>query len=218
LLTALLIIIGTIAILAFEADNTLRDLSLKDRIWNSLFTSITPRTAGFETLPTSNLRPVSLFLLIMLMFIGASPGGTGGGIKTVTFAVILASFYTFFYNKDRISLFGRTIPRQTYRKAVSVLFLSMAIVGISTFLLSATEYFTLKGSNYFLSLLFESTSAFGTVGLSTGITPYLTPVGKLIIICTMFAGRVGPLTLALAVMMHREKIDYKYPEEQLMVG
>jgi trk system potassium uptake protein TrkH len=123
-----------------------------------------------------------------------------------------------FYNKDRIDLFKKTIPRRTFRNAVLIIFLAFGVVIVSTFLLSITENASAKSANYFLGVLFESTSAFGTVGLSTGITPHLTLLGKLIIIITMYIGRVGPLTLALAVAMRKEKVDYAYPEENLMVG
>jgi trk system potassium uptake protein len=164
------------------------------------------------------LRPVTLFVVIILMFIGASPGSTGGGIKTVTFGIIIASFYSMFRNRDRITVFKRTIPKEIYRRAFVICFLGLGVVVLSTFLLSAVENVPAHSSHYFLSMLFESTSAFGTVGLSMGITPTLSSWGRIIIICTMFIGRVGPLTLALAVAMKREKIDYRYPEEQLMVG
>ena len=152
------------------------------------------------------------------MFIGASPGSTGGGIKTVTFGIILAAIYSMFRNRDRINVFKKTIPRETYRRAAVIIFLGISVVVASTFLLSATETVRSESGHHFLSLLFESTSAFGTVGLSTGITPNLSVLGKWIIICTMFIGRIGPLTLALAIAMHKGKLDYRYPEEKLMVG
>lgn len=218
LVTIALIVLGAIGVYAFENQNLLSGLSVKEKISSCLFTSITPRTAGFNVLDTGALRPVTLFMLIMLMFIGASPGSTGGGIKTVTFGIILVAFYSMFHNRDRINVFGRTIPRETYRRAAVIIFLGISVVVASTFLLSATETARSESGHHFLSLLFESTSAFGTVGLSTGITPNLSFLGKLIIICTMFAGRIGPLTLALAIAMHKEKLYYRYPEEKLMVG
>ena len=218
LVTITLIILGAVGVYAFENQNLLLGLSTKEKISSCLFTSITPRTAGFNVLDTGALRPVTLFMLIMLMFIGASPGSTGGGIKTVTFGIILVAFYSMFRNRDRINVFGRTIPRETYRRAAVIIFLGISVVVASTFLLSATETVQSESGHHFLSLLFESTSAFGTVGLSTGITPNLSVLGKWIIICTMFIGRIGPLTLALAIAMHKGKLDYRYPEEKLMVG
>jgi trk system potassium uptake protein len=213
-----LIISGVLIIWFFENDFALRGMPLKEKILSCFFTSVTTRTAGFNVLGTGLLRPVTLFVVIILMFIGASPGSTGGGIKTVTFGIIIASFYSMFRNRDRITVFKRTIPKEIYRRAFVICFLGLGVVVLSTFLLSAVENVPAHSSHYFLSMLFESTSAFGTVGLSMGITPTLSSWGRIIIICTMFIGRVGPLTLALAVAMKREKIDYRYPEEQLMVG
>ncbi|MFH1868075.1 MAG: potassium transporter TrkG [Candidatus Omnitrophota bacterium] len=218
LITFVLIIIGAAGVWLLESNNTLSGMAHKDKLSCSLFASITPRTAGFNVLPTNALRPATLFMLIILMFIGASPGSTGGGIKTVTFGVMVVAFVSMLYNRDRISVFRKTIPRQTYRRAAVIVFLGLGVIALSTFLLSITEAAASGGSRYFLNILFEVTSAFGTVGLSTGITPGLSGLGKFIIICTMFIGRVGPLTIALAVAMRKERIGYIYPEEKLMVG
>ncbi len=218
LVTFLLIVAGALGVYFLENNSALYGMSLKEKVTSCVFTSITPRTAGFNILNTATLRPATLFMLIMLMFIGASPGSTGGGVKTVTFGIVLAALYSMFRNENRINLFGRTIPKETYRRAAVIVFLALSVVIGSSFLLSATESTAAQSSRYFLSVLFESTSAFGTVGLSTGITPNLTPLGKIIIMLTMFAGRVGPLTLALAIAMHKEKAAFRYPEERLMVG
>jgi trk system potassium uptake protein len=218
LVSFFLIIAGALAVYIFENNFALRGMGIKEKILSCAFTSITSRTAGFNILDTASLRPVTLFMLIMLMFVGASPGSTGGGIKTVTLGIIIASFYSMFRNRDRITIFKKTIPKEAYRRAAVIAFLALGVVVLSTFLLSATESVPAHSSHYFLSMLFESTSAFGTVGLSTGITPTLTDWGKVIIILTMFIGRVGPLTLALAIAMRSEKIEYRYPEEKLMVG
>ena len=164
------------------------------------------------------LCPVAC-LFVFLMFIGASPGSTGGGIKTCTFGVLLATGRSMLKNKDRVSVFRRTIPKEVVRRALLVLFLGLGWIFVAVFLLALSE---LKKAayldNFFLRLLFEITSAFGTVGLSTGITPTLSATGKLIVIFTMFAGRVGPLTLALAVALQSERAAYKYPEEKIMIG
>jgi len=218
IVTVVLILAGALGVYLFEGNYALKEMPAAEKAWSCVFTSITPRTAGFNVLPTSHLRPVTLFMLIMLMFVGASPGSTGGGIKTVTLGIIIAGFISMLFNRDRITLFRRTIPRQTYRRAAVIVFLGLLIVVTATFLLSATENMAARSSHYFLSLLFESTSAFGTVGLSTGITPDLTDLGKLILVVTMFVGRVGPLTVALAIAMRKEKITYRYPEGRLMVG
>ncbi|MFA5068708.1 MAG: potassium transporter TrkG [Candidatus Omnitrophota bacterium] len=218
LVSLFLIIMGALAVYCFERNYALRGMTLGNRLISCVFTSVTARTAGFNVLETASLRPVTLFTIIMLMFIGASPGSTGGGIKTVTFGVMIASFYSMFKNRDRITIFKKTIPKETYRRVFVTFFLAFGVVLASTFLLSATESAPSHSSHYFLSMLFESTSAFGTVGLSMGITPELTFLGKIIIISTMLIGRVGPLTLALAIAMRNDKIDYRYPEEKLMIG
>ncbi|MDD5504778.1 MAG: potassium transporter TrkG [Candidatus Omnitrophica bacterium] len=218
LVSLFLIIAGTLAVYCFENGYALRGMTLDKKLISCIFTSVTARTAGFNVLGTDSLRPVTLFTIIMLMFIGASPGSTGGGIKTVNFGIILASFYSMFRNRDRITIFKKTIPKETYRRVFVTFFLSIGVVLLSTFLLSATERVPSHSSHYFLSMLFESTSAFGTVGLSMGITPELTFLGKIVIIFTMLIGRVGPLTLALAIAMKNEKIDYRYPEERLIIG
>jgi trk system potassium uptake protein TrkH len=213
-----LIALGALGVCLFENDNMLKGMPIAEKITSCIFTSVTPRTAGFNVLETGSLRPATLFMLIILMFIGASPGSTGGGIKTVTFGILLASFGSMLYNRDRITIFGRTIARQAFRRAAVIAFLGIGAVIASSFLLAITESKHVASSHYFLNILFEATSAFGTVGLSTGITPSLSGLGKLIIVCTMFIGRLGPLTIALAVAMRREKITYRYPEEKLMVG
>jgi len=214
-----LILIGALLFFLIENDNTMAHLSFKNKIFGSIFQAVTTRTAGFNTLNITNLAPPTLCLFIFLMFIGASPGSTGGGIKTCTFGVLLAAGYSMFKNRDRISIFRRTIPKEVVRRALLVFFLGLGWIFIAVFLLTISE---LKESvyidNFFLRSLFEITSAFGTVGLSTGITPTLSAAGKLIVILTMFVGRVGPLTLALAVAFQSERAVYKYPEEKVMIG
>jgi len=152
------------------------------------------------------------------MFIGASPGSTGGGIKTCTFGVLFANLVSMIKNKDRVWLFRRTIPRDVVRKAMVIFILALAWIFIVSMALTITEKEYVFGKSYYLRILFETFSAFGTVGLSTGITPNLSDIGKVLIIITMFVGRIGPLTLAMAVALHEEKILYSYPEEQMMVG
>ncbi|MEE9499996.1 MAG: potassium transporter TrkG, partial [Candidatus Omnitrophota bacterium] len=161
----------------------------------------------------------TLCFFAVFMFIGASPGGTGGGIKTCTFGVLLATLFSMSRNRDRVSLFKRTIPKEVVRKALVVVFLALTWISVAVFLLLLVEH--RKAAildNFFLQILFEVISAFGTVGLSTGITPTLSAAGKLIIIFTLFAGRIGPLTLALAVALQSDKGMYTYPEEKIMIG
>ncbi len=214
-----LILIGAICFFIFESNGMLKELSLKDKVLSSFFQSVTARTTGFNTVTIGYLAAPTLLIIIVLMFIGASPGSTGGGIKTSTFGVLIASLKAMLKNQDRVSLFKRTIPKEVVRKCFIVVFLAVAWIFFAALFIMITERskFGLE-RNFFLQYLFEVCSAFGTVGLSTGVTPNLSYLGKIIIIVTMFAGRVGPLTLALAIAMQREKVIYSYPEEKIMIG
>ena len=216
--SVILIIIGALGIFLLEKNYTLYGADAKVKFLGPLFQAVTARTAGFNTLPIRHFAPATLALLMLLMFIGASPGSTGGGIKTCTFGVLLASTIAMIKNKERVWLFKRTIPRVVIRKALVIFILGLGWIFVSSLCLSVTERGNIFGGNYYMKLLFETVSAFGTVGLTTGITPMLTGAGKLIIIMTMFVGRIGPLTMALAVALQQEKLLYNYPEEQVMVG
>jgi len=212
-----LILLGACVILLLENNGALTGMTVKEKALGSLFHAITPRTAGFHTLAVDQFRVPTLFFVIFLMFIGASPGSTGGGIKTATFGVIIGAIWAMVHNRDNITLFKRTIPRSVFHRAFTIVILSVLWIFGVAMLLSITEKASYSG-NVFIRILFETTSAFSTVGLSTGITPALSAFGKLLITITMFAGRVGPLTLALAVAMQKEAAVYKYPEERVMVG
>lgn len=208
----LLIVMGALFLLIGERDGVLKGLSLKGKLLGAFFQSITARTAGFNTLNIANLTNFSAFLLIILMFIGASPGSTGGGIKTSTFAMLLLTINSMSRGKSRVEVFKRTIPRLVIYQALCVGILALGWISISTLLLSLTE------NAPFLDILFEDLSAFGTVGLSRGITRNLTSAGKFIIILTMLIGRIGPLTLALAIGGRKVSEPYEYPEEKIMIG
>jgi trk system potassium uptake protein TrkH len=214
----ILIILGTLVIFFLEKDNVLSQLTFRDKLTASLFHSITPRTAGFNTLPVGEFMPATLLFVMFLMFVGASPGSTGGGLKTATFGILLATFYSISKNRNRVFLFGRTIPKTTVRRCLTVLVMAIALITSVAFILLISESHLTFKSGGFASILFETTSAFGTVGLTTGITPFLSDVGKFLIVLTMFIGRVGPLTLALAVALRQDKVTYLYPEESIMVG
>lgn len=217
--SACLVFFGALFFFLIERNNTMAGLSLKEQMLGSVFQSVTTRTAGFNTIRIGSLAVPTLCFFVFLMFIGASPGSTGGGIKTCTFGVLLATAFSMMKNRDRVSVFRRTIPKDVVRRALVVLFLALAWIFVAVLLLAITEYKnTALAGNFFLRILFEVTSAFGTVGLSTGITPTLSTLGKLIIICTMFVGRIGPLTLALAVALQSDKVSYVYPEETIMIG
>ncbi|WP_042835373.1 TrkH family potassium uptake protein [Thermoanaerobacter ethanolicus] len=215
-ITLFLIAIGTLLIFLFEYNNpkTLKPLDFPTKILAALFQAVTPRTAGFNTLSLSDMTIASEFLTIILMFIGASPAGTGGGIKTTTFAVILYTVLSVIKGEEETVLYKRTISRNIVYKAVAISFISVFIIFSVTMVLSITE------TSDFLTILYETISAFGTVGLSLGLTPELTTVGRIIIIFTTYTGRVGPLTLALALAkrQRRPKPIIKYAEEKIMVG
>ncbi|OIO37909.1 MAG: hypothetical protein AUJ75_03485 [Candidatus Omnitrophica bacterium CG1_02_49_10] len=217
--SAALIIIGTLALLLFENNGIYASSGLKEKLLTSLFQSATARTAGFNTVNISMLSTPSLLTLIILMFIGASPGSTGGGIKTVTIGIILGCLWSAARGKSRFTIFKRTVPVEIFHKAMIILILGLAWVAFSSITLSFIEKSNLGHmSDYFIRILFEVVSAFGTVGLSTGITPDLTLWGKALIIVTMYVGRIGPLTLALTLIRGGREAAYKYPEERVMVG
>ncbi|RMG55583.1 MAG: Trk family potassium uptake protein [Acidobacteria bacterium] len=207
-----LISLGTVLFFFFEFDNTLLHLSLKDQIVAAYFQSVTARTAGFNTVDIGQLKPTTLFVLMILMFIGASPGSTGGGIKTTTVAVLILSVRSIIHQREEVEAFGRTISRTMIYKAAAIAVISLGVVLSLLLVLLAVE----QGD--FLALAFEAVSAFGTVGLSTGITPQLTTWGKLIIIIMMYVGRIGPLTLALAIGEPKRRLPIAYPQGRVWIG
>lgn len=216
--SAALILMGAVLLMIFEKDNTMKGMALSGRGLSALFQSVTARTAGFNTLNIGTLTVPSLLSVIFLMFIGASPGSTGGGIKTCTFAVVAALVFGMMKNKKRVMFFGRSVPKQIIREAVVIFFLALSWIFAGTMLLVYAGGTFTKGGDVLVKALFEVVSAFGTVGLSTGITGALSGAGKMIIAATMFAGRLGPLTLALALAFKERKDNYVYPEENIMVG
>jgi len=219
--TFTLIVVGTLLVLALEWKNTLAGKPFGAKLLASFFQSVTARTAGFNTLFTNRLNNATLFLLIMLMFIGASPGSTGGGIKTSTFGLLVALMVARFRGRRHVELFHRTVPLDIVAKAISVAVLALATIVIVTMALSVIEgglVLSQMGRGRFLEFLFETTSAFGTVGLSTGVTPSLSILGKIVVAITIFIGRLGPLTLALAVGQRAGQRRFEYPEENVMVG
>jgi len=212
--TGFLLVIGTIVIFIFEFSNkqTLGSLDWEAKIWAAMFQSVAPRTAGMNTLDIGMMRQATMFFIVILMFIGASPGSTGGGIKTTTFTTLIGAVIAMIRGKEDIVMFRFRLARERIFKALTITMLSLVLVIAVTMLLTATE------DREFLRLLFEATSAFGTVGLSTGITPSLTDFGKIILCFTMFAGRLGPLTLAYALGPKAEKDLYRYPEGKIIIG
>jgi len=210
--STILIIAGFLIIFFFEFDGTLLHYPLSGKLWASLFQAVTPRTAGFNTIAVSSLSTVTLTIIIIFMFIGASPGSTGGGIKTSTFAILLLSLRSILKGKEDIEVYNRTISSSIVYKAVALAVGSTIVLSFLFILLLVLE------NKPFFPLLFEAVSAFGTVGLSMGITPDLTTPGKILIIMLMYAGRIGPLTLGFALMRGITRGRVRYPEAKVMIG
>lgn len=205
---------GAALILIFEYDNplTIKDYSLFDKIQVSLFQSVTTRTAGFASVPQENLTNATAILCLLLMFIGASPVGTAGGIKTVTFVILVASAFAAIGNKEDTELFGRRLTKEAVGKAVAVCCMSFLIMFTSTVLLSAVTDASA------LDVFYETVSATATVGLTRNLTPSLDTVGKMIVIVTMYLGRVGPISLALAFRRKKNQNIVRNPVEEISVG
>lgn len=215
-----LIGLGTILVLLMEWDNTLSQLSLWEKLLASFFQAVTPRTAGFNTVPIGSMANQTLMVVVLLMFIGASSGSTGGGIKTGTFATLVAMGFSRLRGYPEPKAFGRTISPGSVARAMSVTMVCATVVLVGTLLLQVTEVGSSSSAvarGRFLELLFEVVSAFGTVGLSTGITPGLTDAGKLLLTLVMFVGRLGPLVVAVAVARQRT-VRFRFAEESIMIG
>ncbi|MCE9635169.1 MAG: TrkH family potassium uptake protein [Planctomycetes bacterium] len=211
-MSAALVFVGTMAYLVLEWNGTLRELSFIDALIASVFQSVSTRTAGFNSLDFSKMGQPIIVFTCFLMFIGASPASTGGGIKTTTFAVLLSVFRAEMRGAKAPKVFDRAISDSTARRAVAVVVGSVLIVGLGWFALLLTE------SHDALRLLFETVSAFATCGLSTGITGQLTDPGKLIVVLMMFVGRIGPVTLALSLAAKPRVEHFGLPEEKVLIG
>jgi len=212
MVSSLLIIGGTALIFLGEKNGVLSAFSWQEKLLTAYFQSVTARTAGFNTLNIGSVGIFSAFLLIIFMFIGASPGSTGGGIKTSTFATLFLTIRSMTQGKNRVEVFHRTIPPLVVYQALCVAILALGWIASSTLVLSLTE------SAPFIDIFFEELSAFGTVGLSRGLTSQLTTAGRVVIMLSALVGRIGPLTLALAMGRGKMKELYQYPEERIMVG
>lgn len=217
--TVVLIFGGALLIFFLERGPEWEILSLKSRTLASLFQSVSARTAGFNTVEISTLEPATLFILIMLMFIGASPGSTGGGIKTTTLAVFVAIIRSRIAGRQSIGVFRFAIPEGKVGRALAVLAMAVLTVSIGLILLLVFHMdIAHETANYFLSAFFETVSAFATVGLSMGVTPSLNPAGKIVVVILMFVGRVGLLTMAYIVTSRLRPITYRYADGRIMIG
>jgi trk system potassium uptake protein TrkH len=214
IMTFILNALGTILIFALECNNpgTLGGLSLQDKVLGAYFHGVVPRTAGFNTLNMPELTLSSQFVTMLLMFIGGGSGGTAGGIKVTTFVIIMLAVWTVIRGREEVNTMNRRIPMDLVYRAFSITVYSTAVVFLVVFILTITEKAPLN------MILFEVISAFGTVGMSLGLTPELSTTGKLVIALLMFIGRVGPLTLAFALARANKKLPYKYVEEKIMIG
>lgn len=209
----LLTVFGAVVFYLIEHNNTLTGQNVFEAGISSIFQSITCRTAGFNTVDMAQLAVPTLILMIFLMFVGASSGSTGGGIKTSTFAIIMVSAIATLRGKRNLELFRHNIAWELLNKAFSIFIFSASFIFIATFFLSILE----PGTDV-IDLLFEEVSAFGTVGLSTGITAGTTDASKLILIASMFVGRIGTLTLGFALSKKVLTVAYRYPNAHFMVG
>lgn len=209
--TLYLLLIGFTGFLLLERGQTLRPLGPAGRLWAASFQGLTPRTAGFNTLPFGEMGPAALLFIMLLMVVGASPGSTGGGMKTTTAATLWLLGKAMISGSDRVPVFGREIPADVRHRAVAIASLFAVGIMVGTILLCASDGLVLEDA------MFEVVSAIGTVGLSTGVTAGLSRLGKMLIIALMYAGRIGPLSLANAVQSGDER-SARFPEEEVTIG
>ncbi|AJY73877.1 TrkH family potassium uptake protein [Paenibacillus beijingensis] len=212
--SGILIGAGAIVLAVFEFTNarTLGTLDWEGKLLAPLFQSVGLRSAGINTLPIAELRSATQFFMILMMFVGAAPGSTGGGIKITTFVVLLAALVAMTRGREDVVLFRRRIDRGDIYRAIAVTMLSVFVVIVATLILTAVQH------ENFLMLLFEAASAFGTVGYSMGLTPKLSLAGKIVVIVLMFTGRVGLITFALALQPKPRKELFRYPEGKITIG
>jgi trk system potassium uptake protein len=221
--TGILLAVGFFAFLIFEWNGTMKGMPFWQKSLNSFFCSVTPRTAGYNTIDYSQMSKPGILTTMFLMFIGASPASTGGGIKTATFVVLIVTSWSMIKGTNSVSIFRRSIPARIIQETVGVILLSTMVVMIMSVALSITEQYSDFGygpddMGSIPKIVFEVISAFGTVGLSTGITPFLSDLGKILLTLTMFIGRIGPLVAALAIGQREIPPEVTYPEERIMVG
>ncbi|MBW6463342.1 MAG: Trk family potassium uptake protein [Firmicutes bacterium] len=214
LISAVLLAGGTVIILLLEYNNpaTMGSLSAGGKLFTALFTAATPRTAGFNVLDTASLSYPTILILMGLMFIGASPTSTGGGVKTTTFGIVFFTFINMIRGRQEPVVFSRVFSISQIMKAISIISAAVGLIFIATFVMALFE------NHEFSALLFEAFSAFGTVGLSRGITPELSSASKVALMLTMFSGRIGPLTLMVALARRKEADVLHYPEEHILIG
>lgn len=213
--TFLLLIVGTILMFIFESNNpgTMANMTFNNKILSSFFAAVTPRTAGFNSISTSDMTMAGKFLTILLMFVGGASGSTAGGIKVTTAGVLIMTVVCVVKGKQDTEINKKRISKEIVYRALAITVIGLALVITVTMILSITEV-----KFPFEYYLYEATSAFGTVGITLGLTTKLSSIGKIVILLTMYAGRVGPLTLAIAFARKLKNSSIKYPEEKILVG
>ena len=216
----LLLAAGMVVILVSEG-TLLPSMGWENGLLAAFFQSVTCRTAGFNTLPIASLNTATLLFMMFLMLVGASPGSCGGGMKTTTFVVLAAFAWSRLMHRKYVNLFGKTVPDDTVSKSISVLLFSLAAICVAVFLilfLDPDHGTRVQGNRQFLSFVFETVSAFGTVGLSMGITSLLTVSGKIVIMAMMIIGRVGVPAFTYIIAGGGSKKGIQYAEENMMIG
>jgi trk system potassium uptake protein TrkH len=219
--TAFLIISGALLFYLFERNSNVKDMDVATAFLVSMFQAVSPRTCGFNTVDLALLTNGAILLIMVLMFIGACPGSTGGGIKTTSAALLFLMIWNRFKGHDEVNVFNRTIPKEILTRTLSIIIASAFSVALITSVLllaGAANLPPLESRHFFVEYLFETISAFGTVGLSMNVTPKLNEIQKVAVIVMMFAGRVGPLTLAFSLAATSSKREITYAEETVMVG
>jgi trk system potassium uptake protein TrkH len=219
--TTVLIAMGALLIFLFERHYIIKEVSWGTKVLICLFQSVTPRTAGFNTVDIGLMQNDSILLLMILMFIGASPGSTGGGVKTTSAAIVVLALWNRLRGIEEVNIFNRTIPREIIGRTVLIIFASafgVAVIASVLIIAGPVTERLVESRDLFVQYLFDTVSAFGTVGLSMGITPKLNDTQKYALILMMFAGRVGPLTLAFALVREKTRKGMTYAEEGVMVG
>lgn len=217
-ITAILLFGGAILMFIFEYNNpqTLGPMPITEKINNAFFASVTTRTAGFNSITTDGMTLAGKFLTVLLMFVGGSPGSTAGGLKTATLGILVVTLISIIRGREDVEIFKKRISKETVYKAFAIFFLSLCLVITVILLLCATQ----PGQS-FMGIVYESVSAYATVGLSLGLTQQLNAIGKIIILITMYLGRVGPMTVLLALtsrMQKNKKVGIKYPEDKILIG
>lgn len=212
--TLILILLGTVLMLIFEYDNQLKDMSFFQKLLNAFFCSVTPRTAGFNSIDIRAMTGQSKLVTIVLMFIGGSSGSTAGGVKTSTIAILLLCVVSTIKNDNEISVFNKRVDFEVVKKSAAVVMISLCEILTATFIISVSQ-----GSVFSISdIIFECTSAIGTVGMTAGITPMLNSLSKIVIVMLMYIGRMTSLIFALSFVSNKPKTTVKMPKGNIMIG